>query len=104
MRMGTPPDSTTESLASVGTAHWGLDFRGVSVGNQSTRLEFCQMTNMTKSQKTPCGAIPASGTTAIMAPQGQALLLFETICDQWQRCADNYTSLVRAGEAAKKAA
>jgi hypothetical protein len=37
---------------------------------------------------TPCGAIPDTGSTAIMAPKAQLLKLFEGICNAWQRCAD----------------
>lgn len=32
-----------ESLQSVGTVHWGLDFRGIAVGENAEPLSFCQV-------------------------------------------------------------
>merc|ERR1719201_575593 len=59
LRLGTPKQKLAH--ASVGKVHWGLDFRGISVGDKEAPVQFCQPGNMTKGQKSPCGAIPDSG-------------------------------------------
>jgi hypothetical protein len=102
LNLGTP--NMTDSLGSVGKFHWGLDFRGITIGNSTAPLAFCSSDNMTHGQETPCGAIPDSGTTVIMAPMDQLSSLLDSICDGWDRCAKNYTALVKATESAKKAA
>jgi len=102
LKLNTP--KMENSLGSVGKFHWGLDFRGISIGNSSVPLRICSATNMTHGQETPCGAIPDSGTTVIMAPKEHLSTLLESICDEWDRCSKNYTALLRAGEAAKQAA
>merc|ERR1719181_22110 len=102
LNLGIP--EMTDSLGSVGKFHWGLDFRGVSIGDSEAPLSFCSMDNMTDGQETPCGAIPDSGTTVIMAPKEHVSTLLDSICDQWPRCAKNYTAMVEAGKAADKAA
>merc|ERR1719265_1461021 len=91
------------ALGSIGTFHWGLDFRGITVGNSSSQLEICQEKDMAKGQQTPCGAIPDSGTTAIMGPSDDIKLLKETICDQWELCRNNYTAMIDAQAAAVRA-
>lgn len=89
------------ALLSVGEQHWGLDFRGISVGsgtdavhNEGGLLEspggsdvkFCTPAEKEKGQKTACGAIPDSGTTLFMAPMDHITKLFGEICDKWKRC------------------
>lgn len=93
-----------ESLSSVGKFHWGLDFRGISIGDTVAPLSFCSAENMTNGQETPCGAIPDSGTTVIMAPKEHLSVLLDSICDEWPRCAQNYSAMVKAAEAAKQGA
>jgi hypothetical protein len=47
---------------------------------------------------TPCGAIPDTGSTAIMAPRAHIAVLFEGVCNAWQRCVEfsaRLTSLAR---------
>lgn len=89
------------ALETVGKMHWGLDFRGASVGASSGKLSLCSTDNMTAAQKTPCGLIPDSGTTNIMMPQAHLTLVLESICDGWDRCRENYTALEQATQQAK---
>lgn len=82
------------SLGSVGQVHWGLDFGGVSVESKngsssnvfSKSAGVCQASTMKSGQVTPCGAIPDSGTTVIMAPKEHLRKLFETMCNSWPMC------------------
>jgi len=98
-------DMPKTSHGGIGKQHWGLDFRGISVGNETlpSQALFCtpETSNMTEGQRTPCGAIPDSGTTTIMGPADQVLKLMEGICDGWDRCRDNYTAMVDATAAAE---
>jgi len=95
------------SHGGIGKQHWGVDFRGISVGNETlpSQALFCtpETTNMTEEQKTPCGAIPDSGTTTIMGPADQVLKLMEGICDGWDRCRQNFTKLEEAEKIASEA-
>jgi len=84
LRLNTP--ALTNPLGSVGQAHWGLDFRGISVGSASTATKICKSDNLPAGQETPCGAIPDSGTTLIMGPKDQLVTLYEDICESWPRC------------------
>jgi len=103
LRLGLPEMPTP--LRSVGRDHWGLDFRGISVGDsEPTRLKICSKDEMTEGQETPCGAIPDSGTTFMMGPQEHLDELYKTLCDSWERCASNHSALVKAAKAANKAA
>lgn len=78
-------DPAPSALESVGHMHWALDFRGVSVGPGATS-PFCSASSMTSGQKTPCGAIPDSGTTLIMGPEKHIQELYAQICDAWEPC------------------
>lgn len=91
LRFRTPPPATP--LASVGKLHWGLDFRGISVGDSNAAVQFCSKDSMTKGMETACGAIPDSGTTLIMAPKEHLSKLFASICDRWPRCAMRSTEM-----------
>lgn len=104
LRLGGP--QKPQPLGSIGKLHWGLDFRGISVGSGAgaARLDFCSSANMTRGQQTPCGAIPDSGTTLFMGPQDQIEVLLGSICDGWPRCAANFTKLREAARAASDAA
>jgi len=91
------------SHGGMGTAHWGVDFRGISVGNESAAsVEFCRDSEMVDGQKSPCGAIPDSGTTLMMGPAPHVEMLLNTICEQWPRCKANYTKLLEAEDAAEQ--
>eukprot|EP00928_Gymnodinium_smaydae_P070654 TRINITY_DN5444_c0_g3_i3.p1 TRINITY_DN5444_c0_g3~~TRINITY_DN5444_c0_g3_i3.p1 ORF type:complete len:627 (-),score=112.97 TRINITY_DN5444_c0_g3_i3:196-2076(-) len=91
MRLDTPPSE--KPLGSIGQVHWGLDFRGISVGDTSAPVLFCDGKSKTKGQDTACGIIPDSGTTLITGPAKQIDTLLESICDNWDRCKSNYTAL-----------
>jgi len=86
------PQPAAKILSNVGRQHWALDFRGVSVGGASSRLSFCGAEGMQDGQETPCAAVPDSGSTMIMAPKAHVNMLFDSLCDRWQRCSGNYTS------------
>lgn len=92
LRLGT--DAAAAPHGGAGQEHWGVDFRGFSVGKgEPSDALFCQPGPMPPGQQTPCGAIPDSGTTVLMGPKEQVGLLLETICDNWDRCLQNYTTL-----------
>jgi len=82
-------------LSSVGQSHWGLDFRGIAVHSETldAKVDICSADQMLPGQKTPCGAIPDSGTTVIMAPATHIKLLFEAICKAWPRCQEEATGI-----------
>jgi len=82
LRLGTPAEPG--ALGSIGTFHWGLDFRGISVGEETQPVAFCN--SKEPGQDTPCGAIPDSGTTVIMADPDHLRSLFSQLCDSWPRC------------------
>mmetsp|Transcript_3282 Transcript_3282/g.6463 ORF Transcript_3282/g.6463 Transcript_3282/m.6463 type:complete len:577 (+) Transcript_3282:69-1799(+) len=93
LRLNHAPMPVT--LGSVGQVHWGLDFRGITVSGakevalSSGSAEFCNPADthtLQPGQSTPCGAIPDSGTTVIMAPKAHLKKLFENMCDAWPRC------------------
>jgi hypothetical protein len=103
LRLGTGKQKLAH--ASIGKVHWGLDFRGISVGDDKyAPVQFCKPGNMTKGQKSPCGAIPDSGTTTFMAPKGHLISLYDSLCDKWDRCKKNYTAMVRAAKEAHRVA
>jgi len=113
LRLGGPEEKL--ELGSVGKVHWGLDFRGITVlpaaaaapssstpsllaasrlaegapvvAETGVRTSFCDASKMAPGQETPCGAIPDSGTTLFMGPKDHIAELFDTICDQWPKCA-----------------
>mmetsp|Transcript_16272 Transcript_16272/g.35244 ORF Transcript_16272/g.35244 Transcript_16272/m.35244 type:complete len:538 (-) Transcript_16272:81-1694(-) len=110
LRLGQPKPNLV--LGSVGKVHWGLDFRGITVvpaqktalaqgvshretstkslslkAVASVKSSFCNMSSMKPGQETPCGIIPDSGTTFIMAPAEHLAALFSDICDAWPKCA-----------------
>lgn len=84
LRLGGPKPKL--QLGSIGQIHWGLDFSGVSVGNMKAPIKFCSRHSMRASQQTPCGAIPDSGTTLMLAPAEHLDILYAEICDKWPRC------------------
>lgn len=87
LRLDPPAQDPARQLGSIGTFHWGLDFRGISVGNETAPVEFCKQSDLRPGQKTACGIIPDSGTTVMMADEAHLVSLFTQICTQWPRCA-----------------
>eukprot|EP00930_Biecheleria_cincta_P082613 TRINITY_DN7231_c0_g1_i1.p1 TRINITY_DN7231_c0_g1~~TRINITY_DN7231_c0_g1_i1.p1 ORF type:complete len:505 (+),score=79.33 TRINITY_DN7231_c0_g1_i1:89-1603(+) len=80
------------AMGSVGKLHWGLDFRGISVGASTTPVTFCDPAKKLPGQKTACGMIPDSGTTLVLGPRDQISQLYADLCDKWQRCAQKFAS------------
>lgn len=81
-------------LGSVGMLHWGLDFRGISVGGNTVPVSFCSAKDKKEGQATACGIIPDSGTTLIMGPQDQVATLFDQLCEKWERCNQMHEKLI----------
>eukprot|EP00933_Yihiella_yeosuensis_P006253 TRINITY_DN110957_c0_g1_i1.p1 TRINITY_DN110957_c0_g1~~TRINITY_DN110957_c0_g1_i1.p1 ORF type:complete len:640 (+),score=124.51 TRINITY_DN110957_c0_g1_i1:71-1921(+) len=82
-------------LGSVGQLHWGLDFRGISVGGRTVPVSFCTPEEKAEGADTACGIIPDSGTTQIMGPKVQIAKLFDDLCRKWKRCNDTHKKLVK---------
>mmetsp|Transcript_114785 Transcript_114785/g.335669 ORF Transcript_114785/g.335669 Transcript_114785/m.335669 type:complete len:489 (+) Transcript_114785:59-1525(+) len=80
MRLGTPPFE--KKLGSIGRAHWGLRFDGVSVGDWHLG-DICDSPGS-------CAALPDSGTTLITAPAEHLRILFSHICEHWPRCNETF--------------
>jgi len=93
LRFGPPPAEVM--LRQVGRTHWGLGLTGVSVGDAEAPARVCSEAAMLMGMNTPCGAIPDSGTTLIMAPAAHITALFGEICGRWPRC----SALLRASNA-----
>lgn len=83
-RMGTVPSSLV--VKNIGTDHWGGDFRGMSVGDESQPVLFCSEADMAEGQETPCGFIPDSGTTLMVGPAVHLERLFSSLCEGFSRC------------------
>lgn len=86
LRMNVPP--LVNPMGNIGTVHWGLDLQGMSVGDASVQVLFCDPARKPASMQSACGAIPDSGTTLIMGPREQIKMLYAAICDNWKRCSD----------------
>ncbi|CAE7742087.1 PGA [Symbiodinium pilosum] len=92
LRLNSPVQA--ERLGNLGKFHWGLDFRGLTIGDEKAEAILC---NDKKGRKTACGMIPDSGTTLILAPSRHLWELYSKLCDLWPRCSkafakDNSTS------------
>jgi len=107
LRLGGEIEGTKHG--SIGKLHWGLDLQGVSVGSEQAgktavnNIEVCNKDTMSKGQETPCGMIPDSGTTLIMAPRDHLEPVLSSLCDRWDRCSENYTAFEKAISASRKA-
>lgn len=86
LRLNPPIPSDVASMGSIGLFHWGLDFRGISVGNATAQVSFCRPSDKKDGQTTSCGIIPDSGTTVIMGLKAHIDALFDDLCDKWARC------------------
>lgn len=87
-------------LGSVGEDHWALHLSDVMVG--STRVDITSGVNDTSGQQGV--ARLDSGSTMSRLPEAHLQRLFEAACREWPRCAQNYTDLEKAKQAAKSAA
>uniref|UniRef100_A0A7S1MJZ7 Peptidase A1 domain-containing protein n=1 Tax=Alexandrium catenella TaxID=2925 RepID=A0A7S1MJZ7_ALECA len=94
LRLGTPPSASGHG--SLSTIHWGLGLWGLSVGKTDAPVQVCLPQDKGPGQKSPCGAIADSGTTFLMGPADHIAALLDTVCDQWDRCARNYSAMVKA--------
>lgn len=98
LRLDSAHQSTDDKLGSFGQIHWGVGLTGIFVGSgkigsgkNNVQLDVCRPDydggpELPAGQATVCGGIPDSGTTAIMAPESSLEVLFEGICDEWDRC------------------
>jgi len=73
-------------IPQIGELHWGMSFHGISIGSETREVLFCKPQEMASGMKSPCGAIPDSGTTLLTGPTDQVRLLKEGLCQSWQRC------------------
>jgi len=82
-------------LQGVGQEHWGIDFRGVTVGDANLEGEASLCGGSLKAgQDTPCGAIVDSGTTLILAPEKHLTSLLAQICDGWGKCKEKSAAIM----------
>lgn len=84
LRMNVPP--LEKPMGNIGQIHWGLDLQGMSVGNVSAGVLFCDPATKKKGMMTACGAIPDSGTTLMLGSEEQVHVLYGALCGQWPRC------------------
>mmetsp|Transcript_57426 Transcript_57426/g.101925 ORF Transcript_57426/g.101925 Transcript_57426/m.101925 type:complete len:491 (+) Transcript_57426:93-1565(+) len=96
LRMNPSPQPV--ALANIGKLHWGLDFRGISVGAASNPVAVCDPANKDQGMVTACGIIPDSGTTLILGDSKQVLDLFAELCDRWSRCSSAYQQAKASGK------
>jgi hypothetical protein len=89
MRLNVP--AFKQTLPTIGAFHWGLGLHGISVGDEDNDAFVCTKDDIKgKNQKTPCGAIPDSGTTLLMGPEDHIAKMFSNLCDKWDRCQKAY--------------
>jgi len=93
--LGLNTAEPAQTMGSVGQEHWGLDFRGISVGDKEQAVTFCDPATKKPNQETACGIIPDSGTTLIMGPEIQILKLYDELCKGWSRCKAVHEHLAR---------
>jgi hypothetical protein len=92
LRFGdAPTHHENNALNSIGKAHWGLGLGGLSIGSETATLaDICS--EKIEGAETPCGAIPDSGSTVLMAPKKHILSVFDALCEGWDRCKSNFTA------------
>lgn len=93
--LGLNTPESERPMGSVGQLHWGLDFRGISVGDAAQPVKFCSKSSKKDNMQTACGLIPDSGTTLMMGPAEHIHLLFADLCQRWERCRDKYTQVAK---------
>lgn len=84
LRFGSAPD--TNKVKNIGVEHWSGALEGMSVGNASAPILFCSPDDMLPPQTTPCSFIPDSGTTLMLGPAQDLLILYANICDEFPMC------------------
>lgn len=84
LRMNVPP--LENAMGNIGTVHWGLDMRGMSVGDAKADVLFCDPSSKLPGMVSACGVIPDSGTTLTLGPPDQIKTLYGGICSAWPRC------------------
>eukprot|EP00440_Ansanella_granifera_P038389 gb/GFBE01041653.1/.p1 GENE.gb/GFBE01041653.1/~~gb/GFBE01041653.1/.p1 ORF type:complete len:484 (+),score=104.80 gb/GFBE01041653.1/:1-1452(+) len=94
-KLNTPVQSNP--MGSIGKLHWGLDFRGISLGSETAEVIFCSRADKTAEMKTACGFIPDSGTTLMMGPSRHITELYASLCDRWPRCQKEYKKIEQDG-------
>lgn len=86
LRFAEDPPEVEGSLGSIGGVHWGLGLSGISTGAETGRMVTCDTGSADAGTQNPCGAIPDSGTSFIMAPAKQLDELYEGLCQEWPKC------------------
>eukprot|EP00930_Biecheleria_cincta_P013352 TRINITY_DN1194_c0_g1_i1.p1 TRINITY_DN1194_c0_g1~~TRINITY_DN1194_c0_g1_i1.p1 ORF type:complete len:548 (-),score=90.09 TRINITY_DN1194_c0_g1_i1:114-1649(-) len=97
LSLSTPKQD--RAMGSVGQMHWGLDFRGISVGDAAQPVQFCSLADKKPGMETACGIIPDSGTTLILGSGKHINLLFNDLCQRWDLCRATHAALVEELEA-----
>jgi len=117
LRMGSNIEMN-RPLQGVGQQHWGVDFRGITVGAAATPSEAASgggggladllvdeaspCSAEVPGQDTPCGAIVDSGTTLILGPKEHLSKLFAQICDACPKCRGSPSLLQLQGQEAEQ--
>jgi hypothetical protein len=83
LRLQAPKAS--KMLKSRSGAHWNLHLRGFGVGFQQDS-NTSMLPKVCNEGADSCVGIPDSGSTMLMGPQAQVLLLFDELCLRWPRC------------------
>eukprot|EP00930_Biecheleria_cincta_P013353 TRINITY_DN1194_c0_g1_i2.p1 TRINITY_DN1194_c0_g1~~TRINITY_DN1194_c0_g1_i2.p1 ORF type:complete len:519 (-),score=83.97 TRINITY_DN1194_c0_g1_i2:114-1670(-) len=97
LSLNTPKQD--RAMGSVGQMHWGLDFRGISVGDAAQPVMFCSPADKKPGMETACGIIPDSGTTLILGSAKHVNLLFNDLCQRWDLCRATHAALLEELEA-----
>eukprot|EP00439_Symbiodinium_sp_Y106_P083865 s8_g24.t1 len=101
LRLNSPAQA--ETLGNLGKFHWGVDFQGLSVGDEKAEIILCGDDDKTSSRRywsieSECSltkfhlpamsvcAVKDSGTTLILAPSRHLWTLYSKLCDMWPRC------------------
>lgn len=85
--MGT--HSGSEVLDTIGKEEWALHFRGVSIGQNDSKVADVCLTNTGMDEDGVCAAIVDAGRD-ILGPAKHLSLVNAAICDAWLPCKDAY--------------
>eukprot|EP00403_Amphidinium_massartii_P015713 CAMPEP_0178420584 /NCGR_PEP_ID=MMETSP0689_2-20121128/26208_1 /TAXON_ID=160604 /ORGANISM="Amphidinium massartii, Strain CS-259" /LENGTH=585 /DNA_ID=CAMNT_0020042071 /DNA_START=210 /DNA_END=1967 /DNA_ORIENTATION=- len=92
LRLATSP--MPDALKSLGTEHWSLNLKGVSISGSNKKMSLCRGKDKQMDWETACVAVPDSGTTVLAAPQDHIVEVLNNLCDEWPRCSSNYTRML----------